>query len=170
MQATTTFRQVNWTFANYRTYLFTVLFVAGNILLPQLCHLIPNGGHIWLPIYFFTLIAAYKFGPKVGLLTALLSPLCNSLLFGMPAFAALPVILVKSGLLAIAAAWVANKTGKLSLLYLLAVILFYQVVGGVFESLWAGNAAAGLQDFRVGLPGMAVQLFGGWIVLKLTSK
>ena len=87
-------------FSNVKTYLFAFLFVAGNIALPQLCHLVPMGGPTLLPIYFFTLIAAYKFGFRVGLLTALLSPVINHLLFGMPAAAALPVLLIKSGLLA----------------------------------------------------------------------
>ena len=47
-------------FGNVKTYLFVLLFVAGNIALPQLCHLVPAGGPTLLPIYFFTLIAAYK--------------------------------------------------------------------------------------------------------------
>ena len=68
-------------FSNVKTYLFAFLFVAGNIALPQLCHLVPMGGPTLLPIYFFTLIAAYKFGFRVGLLTALLSPVINHLLF-----------------------------------------------------------------------------------------
>ena len=55
-------------FSNVKTYLFAFLFVAGNIALPQLCHLVPMGGPTLLPIYFFTLIAAYKFGFRVGLL------------------------------------------------------------------------------------------------------
>ena len=45
-----------YTFGNYRTYLAAAAFVCGNILVPQLCHLIPNGGLIFLPIYFFTLV------------------------------------------------------------------------------------------------------------------
>ena len=71
-----------------KAYLLAVAFVIGNIALPQLCHLIPQGGLILLPIYFFTLIAAYKYGFTVGLLTAVLSPLVNNLLFGMPPSAA----------------------------------------------------------------------------------
>lgn len=82
-------------FGNVKTYLFVLLFVAGNIALPQLCHLVPAGGPTLLPIYFFTLIAAYKYGFKVGLLTALLSPVINHLLFAMPAAAVLPAILSK---------------------------------------------------------------------------
>lgn len=81
-------------FGNVKTYLFVLLFVAGNIALPQLCHLVPAGGPTLLPIYFFTLIAAYKYGFKVGLLTALLSPVINHLLFAMPAAAVLPAILI----------------------------------------------------------------------------
>lgn len=30
-------------FGNVKTYLFALLFVAGNIALPQLCHLVPAG-------------------------------------------------------------------------------------------------------------------------------
>ena len=65
-------------YSNARTYLMAALFIAGNMALPQLFHLIPQGGITWLPIYFFTLIGAYKFGWKVGLLTAVLSPIINS--------------------------------------------------------------------------------------------
>ena len=67
-----------------KTYRIAALFVAGNVLLPQLCHLVPQGGVRWLPIYFFTLIAAYKYGWRAGMLTAVASPLINSALFGMP--------------------------------------------------------------------------------------
>ena len=83
-----------------KTYLAAALFVAGNIVLPQICHLVPQGGLRWLPIYFFTLVGAYKYGWRTGLLTALASPLVNAALFGMPAVTALPAILVKSALLA----------------------------------------------------------------------
>ena len=82
-----------------RTYVMACLFVLGNVALPQLFHLIPQGGIIWLPIYFFTLVGAYKYGWKVGLLTAIASPLVNSWFFGMPAPAVLPAILTKSLLL-----------------------------------------------------------------------
>lgn len=66
----TTVKLYSLNFRQAKTYWFTLLFVAGNLILPQLCHLIPQGGLILLPIYFFTLIAAYKFGIRVGLLTA----------------------------------------------------------------------------------------------------
>ena len=58
MMIVSQFRQLNLSVVNVRTYLFAVLFVGGNMLLPQLCHLMPDGGKIFLPIYFFTLIAS----------------------------------------------------------------------------------------------------------------
>lgn len=166
MMVISQFRQVNLSVSNARTYVFSALFVFGNIVLPQLCHMVPDGGKMLLPIYFFTLIAAYKFGFKVGLLTAVLSPLCNHLLFGMPPMEVLPVLLVKSSLLAVAAAWVAGKTQKLSLLHIAVVVLAYQVVGGFAEWGITGEWSAALQDFRLGYPGMLAQIVLGWAALK----
>ena len=74
MDMNTPTRLYSLPFSDVKAYLLAALFVAGNIALPQLCHLIPNGGPTWLPIYFFTLVAAYKFGLRVGLMTAVLSP------------------------------------------------------------------------------------------------
>ena len=148
-----------------RTYLFAALFIAGNILLPQLCHLFPQGGLILLPIYFFTLIAAYKFGFRVGLLTAVLSPLVNSLLFGMPPVAALPIIMVKGVLLAAVASWMASKSKGASLLALIGVVLAYQLVGGLIEWAMTGSLASALQDWKLGYPGMILQAVGGWLVI-----
>ncbi len=157
-------------FRSVKTYVFAFLFIAGNIALPQLCHLMPVGGPTWLPIYFFTLIAAYKFGFRVGLLTAVFSPLLNHLLFGMPALAVLPAILIKSGLLAGAAAWVARRTRNVSLAGLLAAILAYQVIGTACEWAICGDFMLAVQDFRMGIPGMLLQLFGGYAVLKALNR
>ena len=98
---TTTVKLYSLVFANAKTYLAAALFAVGNILLPQLCHQVHLGGPTWLPIYFFTLVGACKYGWRVGLLTAVVSPLVNSLLFGMPAAAALVPILFKSVILAL---------------------------------------------------------------------
>lgn len=155
----------NYGLNELKTYLFVFLFVVGNILLPQLCHLIPNGGRIFLPIYFFTLIASYKYGVKVGLMTAVLSPVINSVLFGMPALAVLPAILIKSVVLALAASLVANKTHKVSIVNLLIVILAYQCVGTLAEWAITSSFYLAVQDFRIGVPGMLLQLFGTYFLL-----
>ncbi len=158
------------TYRESRSYLFAALFIAGNIVLPQLCHLIPQGGFILLPIYFFTLIGAYKYGWQVGLATAIFSPLVNSLLFGMPAMALLPGIMVKSVLLALVAAFIARRYQAVSIPLLLAAVLFYQVVGSAIESLMLGSFALGFQDFRIGIPGMLLQIVGGYLLIKYVLK
>lgn len=166
----TTAKLYDYSFSSVKTYLFAAIFVAGNLVLPQLVHFVPNGGPTFLPIYFFTLIAAYKYGLKAGLLTAVLSPVINSLLFGMPPLAVLPAILVKSGLLAIAASLVAKRTRKISVLNLLVVVLAYQVIGTGFEWAMSQNFHAAVQDFRIGVPGMILQVFGGYLVLKVLAR
>ena len=154
-------------YSEVKTYWMALLFVAGNIALPQLCHLVPQGGLTWLPIYFFTLVGAYKYGWKVGLLTAIISPLVNSMIFGMPAQSMLPAILMKSTLLAFAAGWMAQKYGKVTLLSLLSVVLAYQCVGTLGEWIMTGSFHTAIQDFRIGLPGMPLQVFGGYAVLRI---
>ena len=126
---TTTVKLYSLDYSNVKTYWAASLFIIGNILFPKLFHLIPQGGITWLPIYFFTLIGAYKYGWKVGLLTAVLSPAINSLLFSMPAPATLPVILLKSVLLAIAAGWTAQHFRRISVIMLIGVVFAYQVAG-----------------------------------------
>lgn len=148
-----------------KTYLLVALFVVGNLLLPQLLHLLPEGGATWLPIYLFTLIGGYKYGWRVGLLTALLSPVLNTLIFGMPTAAMLPTILVKSTLLALLAGHVAQRTQRASLLLLASVILGYQLLGSLVEWLFTGSLVQALRDLRLGIPGMLLQLFGGWAVI-----
>ncbi|MEA4918009.1 ECF transporter S component [Proteiniphilum sp.] len=156
--------------SNTKTYLFATIFIVGNLLLPQLAHLVPQGGLIFLPIYFFTLIAAYKYGIHVGLLTAILSPLANHLLFGMPPAAVLPAIMIKSVILAIAAAMAAKYFGKVSLIGILLAILAYQLIGTGIEWAMTQNFVIAVQDFRLGVPGMLVQLFGGYLLLKAIAK
>jgi len=156
--------------ADVKAYLFATLFVVGNLVLPQVCHLLPQGGLVWLPIYFFTLIAAYKYGLSVGLLTAVLSPLANHWLFGMPVAGMLPIILTKSIFLAVAASMASKKTGVVSLLALLVVILSYQVAGTLVEWAIVKDFYVAVQDFRLGVPGMLLQLFGGYALLRLIAK
>lgn len=153
-------------FREIRTYLAALIFIAGNIILPQMCHLIPQGGVTWLPIYFFTLVGAYTYGWRVGLLTALASPVVNSLLFGMPVAGNLPVIEIKSLLLAVAAGLAASKCKKVTLPLLIAVVLGYQIPGSLAEWLITGDMMKGVQDFRIGIPGMLLQIFGGYFVIK----
>ena len=161
----TTIKTAALPFSSAKTYLAAAAFVVGNIILPQLFHLVPQGGVTWLPIYFFTLVGACVFGWRVGLITAIASPAVNSLLFGMPAAAVLPAILIKSVLLAVLAGVVAERT-RLSIPVLAAVVLGYQALGTLGEWALCGNFALACQDFRIGLPGMLMQVFAGYAVIR----
>ena len=153
-------------YSQLKTYLIAAAFIVGNIALPQLCHLMPQGGLIFLPIYFFTLVAAYKYGFTVGLTTAVLSPLVNSALFGMPPAAALPIILIKSVTLAVAAAWIARKTSKVTLLTVALAVIAYQLIGSLAEWAMTGSIEKASQDIVLGCPGCLIQIVGGYLVLR----
>lgn len=157
-------------FRESMTYMAATLFVVGNIVLPQLCHLMPQGGLVWLPIYFFTLIAAYRYGFAAGLLTAVASPLVNSLLFAMPPSHMLPVILTKSVILALAASFVAARAGRVALWAVVSAVVACQALGTLAEWGMSGSLSAALQDIRMGWPGLLAQAFGGWAVMKWAGR
>lgn len=166
MKTTSVSAVCSLSYRDSRAYMMAALFVVGNIVLPQLCHLVPQGGLVWLPIYFFTLVAAYKFGLTAGLLTAIASPVVNSLLFGMPAAASLPIILIKSVLLAVVAAFIASRVRGVALWAVALAVVAYQGIGMLAEWGMTGSLVAALQDVRLGWPGILVQIFGGYAVMK----
>ena len=84
----------------------------------------------------------------------------------MPVPAGLPSILVKSLLLAAGAGYVAHRFQKVTVLLLLAVVLFYQVAGTLAEWAYTGSLYLALQDFRIGIPGMLMQVGGGFLWIK----
>ena len=89
-------------------------------------------------------------------------------LFGMPAPAVLPAILLKSVLLAVGAGLVAARFQKVTLPLLLAVVLFYQLAGTLGEWALSGSLFTALQDFRIGILGMLLQVVGGyWVICKI---
>ena len=51
MMIVSQFRQLNLSVVNVRTYLFAVLFVGGNMLLPQLCHLMMEVKYFYRSIF-----------------------------------------------------------------------------------------------------------------------
>lgn len=148
-----------------KTYFAATLFTLGNIIVPQLCHMVNMGGQTWLPIYLFTLIGAYKYGWRVGLLTAIVSPLLNSSLFGMPAWSLLPAILLKSVLLALIAGLAASCLKKASITFLGGVVFAYQTLGTLGEWILKDDLWLAIQDFRIGIPGMLLQVLGSWLFI-----
>jgi len=149
-----------------KTYLWTAVFVACNLALPQVFHLIPQGGIIFAPLSLVILAGAYKLGWRVGLLTALASPLLNHLLTGMPAWGVLPVMTLKLSALALIAGFTAQHFKKVSLPLLVSVVLAATLIGGLGELAITGGIAATIQDFTIGWPGLLMQVVGAYLVCK----
>ena len=88
----------------------------------------------------------------------------------MRAVTALPAILVKSALLAGTAGYAARRFNRVSVALLAAVVLFYQIVGSAGEWALTGSFTAAVQDFRIGIPGMLLQVFGGYLFIKYVIR
>ena len=149
-----------------RTYLWATLFVACNIVLPQLFHLIPQGGIMFAPLSLVILAGAYKFGWKVGLLAAVASPLVNHLLTGLPAWGVLQVMTLKLIILALVAGLTAQYFKKVTLPLIIGVVLAAEVLGGLGELALTGGIAATVQDFTIGWPGLLLQVVGTYLICK----
>ena len=149
-----------------KTYLWAMVFVACNLVLPQLFHLIPQGGVIFSPLSLVILAGAYKFGWKTGLLAALASPLVNHAITGMPAWEVMPVMTLKLTVLALVAGFAAQRFKTVSLPLLIGVVLVSLAIGCLGEFILTGGIAATIADFTVGWPGLLLQVFGAWLILK----
>lgn len=149
-----------------KTYLWAAFFVACNMALPQVCHLIPQGGIIFAPLSLVILAGAYKLGWKVGLLAAVASPLVNHLVFGLPAWGVLQVMTLKLVILALVAGLTAKHFKKVTLPLLIGVVLAAEMFGGVGELALTGGIDATMADFTMGWPGLLLQVIGTYLICK----
>jgi glucose-6-phosphate-specific signal transduction histidine kinase len=149
-----------------KTYMWATVFVACNLVLPQVFHLIPQGGIIFSPLSLVILAGAYKFGWKTGLLAALLSPVVNHVLTGMPATEMLPVMTMKLAVLAMVAGLAAQRFKTVSLPLLIGVVLVCKAIEALGELALTGGIAATIADFTIGWPGLLLQVVGTWLILK----
>ena len=164
MEATVRLYTLNYDEA--KTYMWAAVFVACNLVLPQVFHLIPQGGIIFAPLSLVILAGAYKFGWKTGLLAALASPLVNHLLTGQPATGVMPVMTLKLVALALTAGFTAQYFKRVTLPLLMGVVLVALLIGGLGELALTGGIAATIADFTIGWPGLILQIVGTWLILK----
>ena len=143
--------------------------VLGNLALPYAVHLVPDAGRVLLPIFFFTLIAGWAFGAQVGILTGILSPLANHFLTGMPPAAALRDIMLQSALLGALAAIVASRSLKLTLPLVALVVVLHQTLA-LAPSLFHSGLQPALATLRLRIPGLLLQILGGFSVLWLMGR
>lgn len=157
-------------FDEVKTYLWAALFVASGVVLPQVFHLIPQGGIVFAPLSLIILIGAYKFGWKTGLLAAVTTPLVNHLLFGMPEWGVLQVMMTKLVVLALVAGLVAQHYRRATLPILLGVVIASEVLGAVAELILTGGISATVQDITIGWPGLLLQVLGTYLFINWLAK
>ena len=63
------------------------------------------------------------------------------------------------------AGYVASHFRKASPGLFLGVVLAYQLVGTLGEWATKGDSWLAAQDFRIGIPGMLLQIFGSWLFI-----
>jgi len=152
-----------------RLYVATAAMVAGNLLLPFALHQIPDAGRMFLPIFFFTLVAGWRFGAQAAVLTAVLSPLANHFITGMPPTPMLQEIILQSALLGALAALAAGRFRKPTLAVLALVVLANQALVLVPMMLHAGWQPC-LAALKFRMPGLLLQILGGFSVLWLMGR
>ena len=149
----------------------TLLFIGANIGLPHLFHMIPGGGIMFLPIYFFTAVATVLYGRNMGVLTAMMSPLMGYLIFGAPRLFMLPDMMLKGVLLSVAVAFLLTKSRNISQRYLAIPVgvLSAWIMAGIMELPFRGFDFS-FQDFFTGIPGLCLMTIGGWIALFINRR
>lgn len=163
----TSIRLYSLSYSEMRTYMMAALFVVCNLALPQLFHLIPQGGIIFAPLSLVILVGAYKLGWRTALLAAVASPIVNHLLFGQPTTEVMTLMAIKLSLLAVIAGLTAQHFKQVSLLLLVGVVLASELLGGLAEFILTGGIAATVQDFTIGWPGLLLQVLGTYGILNL---
>lgn len=164
----TSVRLYTLNFDEVRTYMWAALFVVCNMVLPQVFHLIPQGGIMFAPLSLVILAGAYKLGWKTALLAAVVSPLVNNMVFGMPAWGVLQVMMLKLIVLSLVAGLTAQYFRTMTMPLLVGVVLASEVIGGLVELLLTGGIAATIQDFTIGVPGLLLQVIGTYLIVKHT--
>ncbi|MCX6724461.1 MAG: ECF transporter S component [Candidatus Staskawiczbacteria bacterium] len=154
----------------YRTYILSLALVAGSIALPYALHHFYMVGQIILPVYFFVLIGAYKFGWKVGIITAISSVFISFFLTGMPMLTILPFVIIKGVLLSLTASFFARMSGKLSIVTIVLIVFSYQLIGSTIIHLFTHNLTLSMADVVLGYPGLFFEIIGGYILLKFISR
>lgn len=162
-----------------RKALLTALMVSIAVILPQICHLLGGQlglgsqlGEILLPMHLPVMLAGMLWGPWVGLVCGMLSPLLSFALTGMPGVALLPFMTVELAVYGLSA----GLLSKTNLPTLLQVALT-QVAGRVARAAVLAVAIYGFgfdrlpisvvwTSIAVGAVGIVIQ----WAVLPLAAR
>jgi len=166
-------------FRDVRLYIFSAAFISLDVLVPWLTHYFGGvqAGSIFLPMFFFILLAGLLGGWRAGLLVGLFTPLVSFGVCGMPLLPVLPQITIEclfygliAGLLrgkfhlkviwALIGAMIAGRLAQLG--FITAVFLLYGGEVSPLAYMWS----VVLQ----GLPGIAIQLTLIPVIMRIVEK
>jgi len=166
-------------FRDARLYIFSVAFISLDVVVPWLTHHFGGvqAGSMFLPMFFFILLAGLLGGWRAGLLVGLFTPLISFGVSGMPLLPILPQITIECvsyGLIAgllrgkfhVGIVWSligAMILGRLARLgFVAAVFLLYGGEVSPLVYMWAVVVQ--------GLPGIAIQLALIPLVIRVGEK
>jgi hypothetical protein len=156
----------------------TAILLASACLVPFLVHLIPFSGArplgaYVLPMFWATFVAAYFYGARIAVVTALAAPAVNLLFTGRPALAFVGISSLELVLFALLAAWATRRFPRLWLSaplgYLAARIVTTTLVAAT--GILSNNSASGL-SFGIAfahLPASIARAISGLLILGLIN-
>jgi len=166
-------------FRDVRLYIFSAAFISLDVVVPWLTHHFGGvvAGSMFLPMFFFILLAGLSGGWRAGLLVGLCTPLISFAVSGMPLLPVLPQITIEcvfygliAGLLrgkfhlriiwALIGAMILGRLARLG--FIAAVFLLYGGEVSPLAYMWA----VVLQ----GLPGIAIQLALIPLIIRVGEK
>jgi len=166
-------------FSDVRLYIFSAVFISLDVVVPWLTHHFGGvqAGSMFLPMFFFILLAGLSGGWRAGLLVGLFTPLISFAVSGMPLLPVLPQITIEcvfygliAGLLrgkfhlgviwSLIGAMVLGRLARLG--FIAAVFLLYGGEVSPLAYMWA----VVLQ----GLPGIAIQLTLIPLIIRVGEK
>lgn len=146
-------------FSDLKLYLMASLLITSTVLFPVLLHNFGIAGQVFLPLYFFSLLAGLTYGWRCGLMVGILSPIVSFFFSSMPTLTLLPFVVIKSLSIGLTSGLLTKKfKTKNSFLLSLSSILFTQIIGLILIFSFTSNLNLALMDIKVGYLGLLLQL------------
>ena len=171
-------------YTDVRSYVFTLVFVLLDVLVPWICHQFHLAGPTFLPMHIFVLLAGLLFGWRAGLTVGFLTPLASYAVSGMPVLPILPQIVIELSAYGLVAGILREKlnlrviwsligamiSGRLALC--LAVFSMSLIIGESYSPLGseANPFIVVWTVIKQGWPGIVIQLASIPIVVWLVGK
>lgn len=143
---------------NTKKLVYSAMFLAIGVILPQAFHAIPDAGSVFLPMHIPVLLAGFVVGPWWGLAVGILTPILSHLIFHMPAAMVLPGMIGELAVYGLMTGLLSRRIRMTNATARIYVVLIL--------SMLSGRVAAGLLNaliFRVGNYSLPIWLTGSFV-------